>query len=82
MRRQTLDHEQEVEVTLASRGRVLNRLQAEINQRLKAIQEMEQEAAALERLIASLQPRQGSFTDRRPVNWSVDRYCISLLLWG
>ncbi len=84
LRRQTEGNQQEVEVTLASRGRVLNELKQEINLRLKAIEEMEREAAALEQLILSLLgPGSGNYSGiGGRVCWPVDRYAYISSYFG
>ncbi len=84
LRRQTLGHEQEVKVTLASRGQVLTELKQEINRRLKAIEEMEREAAALEQLILRLlEPGTGNFAGiSGRVCWPTDRYAYISSYFG
>lgn len=54
MRRQTLANEAEVERTVATRERILVELREEIARNLKAIQDLEQEAQELDRIIRQL----------------------------
>ncbi len=84
LRRQTLGHQQDVEVTLASRGQVLNDLKQEISRRLKAIDELEQEAAALEQLILRLlAPGSGDFSGiGGQLNWPTDRHAYISSFFG
>src|SRR5690606_5740093 len=86
MRRQTAANQEAVERTMASRAKVHAELQQEIARQEQAIREMEQEAAALSRLIQQLLASySGDFNGlTRPITWPVEAssaYLTSYFGW-